>query len=335
MKIIKILFVLILFKIFYSCSGDSFNSLFGDIEDNSLRIIRPNGEEVWEEGTIQKIKFSGGKEENYGTWYDYTLYYSVNNSDWIKIGDGWSDIGESERDWEIPIFYNTLTNCRIKISQREIEDISDGYFTIQAKEQSDLFTIVQPNGGEIFNEQTNQEVVWYTTGDIGSENLILKYTLNGGLKWYDINGTHPNDGSYTWTLPNITDKADYCLFGIWNIPQSGSSENLYRISDNFFSIVPDSNYYMIIQPNGGEVLDSGTEYQIQWSSNGDVGSINIYYSTFNGESWYQIAEGITGGTYMWSVPYIQGTIDICKVKIQSRDRESWFDISDNNFTIRN
>jgi len=330
MKKVNISLIGIISIILYSCD------LL--VEDNSLRIISPNGGEFWEEGSIQKIKFTGGEESNNGSWYSFSLYYSADYTEnWIRIGDGWSDVGEGEYEWEVPVFYNTLTNCRVKISQAKgIEDVSNDNFTIRAKEQSNLFTILKPNGGEIFNEQTNQEVIWYTTGDIGGNNLRLKYTLNGGIEWHTINNNHPNDGSYTWVLPNITDITDYCLFGIWNITNSDSSQNLYKISDNFFSIIPDSNYYRIIQPNGGEILQSGQEYQILWTSGGDVNDLEIYYSLFGGDSWYLIDDyEVDDGSFLWSVPSVQGTNDACKIKIQSIDQDDWFDISDSTFTISN
>ena len=62
--------------------------------------------------------------------------------------------------------------------------------------------------------------------------------------------------------------------------------------------------------------------------------IEIYYSLFGGESWYLIDDYETNdSSFIWSVPSVQGTNDACKIKIQSRDRDDWFDISDANFTI--
>ena len=136
MKKINISLIGIISIILYSC---------GLVDDNSLRIISPNGGELWEEGSIQKIKFTGGEESNNGTWYSFSLFYSVDYSeDWILIGQGWNDIGEGEYEWEVPVFYNTLTNCRVKISQNtDIEDVSNDNFTIRAKEQSSFFTILK------------------------------------------------------------------------------------------------------------------------------------------------------------------------------------------------
>ncbi len=336
----RFLIILISLLVFtLSCSDPNSIELTSELieEDNSFRIISPNGGEDWLEGSTQTITFFGGDEKNYGTWFTYELYYSIDGGDiWIPItGYGWADNGEADYSWTIPEFHRTQDKCRIKVSYGEsygIDDISDNNFTIRAKEPSNLITILQPNGSEILNERTTQEIIWFTTGDIGGNDVRLAYSLNSGIEWSNISSSTPNDGSHDWTLPNISDIADYCLIGIWSV----ADENIFKTSDDFFTIIPDSSYYSIQQPNGGEILQSGEEYQILWTSGGDVGSVEIYYSLFGGESWYLIDDYESNdGSFTWSVPSVQGTNDACKIKIQSIDREDWFDTSDADFTISN
>ena len=102
--------------------------------------------------------------------------------------------------------------------------------------------------------------------------------------------------------------------------------------DNYYSITSDSNYYQILYPNGGEMLYSGTECQITWNVGGDVGEGGgLYYSIYGGESWYLI-DYSGSSPYSWTVPQIQGSSDVCRIKIKG-SREDWFDISDADFTI--
>ena len=340
----RFLIILISLLVFtLSCSDGTIIELTSpdgvEKEDNSLRITSPNGGEDWLEGSTQTITFFGGGEENgpdYGGWYYYVLYYSIDGGEiWIPIATPWTHDGEAEYNWTVPVFHRIQDKCRIKVSYGEsygIDDISDNNFTIRAKEPSNLITILQPNGSEILNERTTQEIIWFTTGDIGGNDVSLAYSLNSGIEWSNISSSTPNDGSHDWTLPNISDIADYCLIGIWSV----ADENIYKTSDDFFTIIPDSSYYSIQQPNGGEILQSGEEYQILWTSGGDVGSVEIYYSIFGGESWYLIDNYESNdGSFTWSVPSVQGTNDACKIKIQSIDREDWFDVSDADFTISN
>ena len=39
------------------------------------------------------------------------------------------------------------------------------------------------------------------------------------------------------------------------------------------------------------------------------------------------------GHFLWEVPSVQGTNDVCKIRIQSQTRDDWFDESDATFTI--
>jgi len=278
-------------------------------------------------------------------WIQLQTYSSGNP------GNGWSNsiYNNGTYSWNLPEVYVTNAACRIKVKQKYspyIEDISDADFTITAGSgQSDIINVISANGGEVWHEQTSEEIIWYTTGDIGGNEVYVGYSTDGGNYWYDAVGggagtTDPphtsywdetsNSGSYSWSLPNFSDTLETCIVGVW----SATNTALYDMSDNYFTITCDSNYYRILQPNGGETFQKETDRYILWESDGDVDNIEIYYSLFGGESWYLIEDNTANdGSFIWSVPTVQGTNDACKIKIQSRDRGDWFDISDANFTI--
>jgi hypothetical protein len=326
---------------------------FSIIADSTYySVTSPNGGETWEELSTQTITWeSGGDVESS---YEYvSLYYSLDGgAGWIAIDISQSNDGSYS--WIIPEVYVTNAACRIKVKQYYspyIEDISDADFTITAGSgQSDIINVISANGGEVWHEQTSEEITWYTTGDIGGNEVYIGYSTDGGNYWYDAvddgwsnssEGTaNPpytsrwdetsNSGSYSWSLPNFSDTLETCILGVW----SAANTALYDMSDNYFTVTCDSNYYRILQPNGGETFQKETDRYIFWESGGDVDAIEMYYSLFGGESWYLIDDYETNeGSFVWSVPSVQGTNDACKIKIQSRDRDDWFDISDANFTI--
>ena len=317
-------------------------------------VTSPNGGETWEELSTQTITWeSGGDVESSNEYVSF--YYSLDGgAGWIEIDN--SESNDGSYSWIIPEVYVTNAACRIKVKQKYspyIEDISDADFTITAGSgQSDIMNVLSANGGEVWHEQTSEEITWYTTGDIGGNEVYIGYSTDGGNYWYDAvddggsnssEGTaNPpytsrwdvtsNNGSYSWSLPNFSDTLETCILGVW----SAANTALYDMSDNYFTITCDSNYYRILQPNGGEILQKETDRYILWESGGDVDDIEIYYSLFGGESWYLIDDYETNdGSFIWSVPSVQGTNDACKIKIQSRDRDDWFDISDADFTISN
>jgi len=359
-------------------------AFWGCEEEEELILISPIGGEVWSETTTQVISWEGRDLPGFFQGYSIKVSYD-NGENWNllqknvtnqsadilyhEIGDVQHNSGINTVEWYIPPVYKTKSannllyipaelNCKISVRGNNDDYDESGNFTISLSDH--IFNIVSPNGYETLHEQTTQEIIWYSTGDIGGDKVKIGYSIDGGLNWsgfVDLGGGTtsgtisdppraswvdvPNSGSYTWTLPNLSDPTNSCLIGIWSCedqyctdPLMIQKPNIYDTSDNYYSITIDSNYYQIIYPNGGEILHSGEEYQILWTSDGDVGSVEIYYSLFGGESWYLIdGDEANDGSFTWSVPSVQGTNDACKIKIQSRDRDDWFDVSDADFTI--
>ena len=316
------------------------------------RVTSPNGGETWEELSTQTITWeSSGDVESEHIYV--SLYYSLDG------GAGWTEIDNSVENegtysWTLPEIYITNATCRIKVKQKYspyIEDISDADFTISAGGgQSDIINIISANGGEVWHEQTTEEITWSTTGDIGGNEVYVGYSTDGGNYWYDAvddggsnssEGTaNPprtsywdetsNNGSYSWSLPNFSDTLETCIIGVW----SAGNTALYDMSDNHFTITCDSNYYRILHPNGGETFQMETGRYILWESGGDVGSVKLYYSEYGGDSWYLIDDNETNdGSCVWSVPTLQSDNPNCLIKIEDRSNSGWFDVSDATFTI--
>ena len=312
-------------------------------DSSYFEIISPSPGESWFSGTIDTIKWNAYGSVSGGSYYDRPdIYVSIGLGDWQLIAD--EAYNTLPYDWEVPEVYVTNDQCRIKFVEDSIQSISEFFTIVASSDQSDIITLIHPNGSEVWHEQTEQTISWYTTGDIGGNEVLIGYSLNGGQTWEDALGTSystsspphnnwshtSNDGSFTWTLPNISDTMSACLVGIWSDAQT----SIYRTSQALFTVTPDSNYYRLIQPNGGEIFQKNSFRPIVWESGGDVGSLELHYSLFGGESWYVIdANESNDGVFLWQVPSVQGTNDACKIKLVDRSRPDWFDVSDQNFTI--
>ena len=312
-------------------------------DSSYFEIISPSPGESWFSGTIDTIKWNAYGSVSGGGWYNRPdIYVSIGLGDWQLIAD--EAYNTLPYDWEVPEVYVTNDQCRIKFVEDSIQSISEFFTIVSSDDQSEIITLIHPNGSEIWHEQTEQTISWYTTGDIGGNEVLIGYSLDGGQTWKDALGTSystsspphynwshtSNDGSFTWTLPNISDTTSACLVGIWSDAQT----SIYKTSQTLFTVTPDSNYYRLIQPNGGEIFQKNTARSIVWESGGDVGSLELHYSLFGGESWYVIdANESNDGVFLWQVPSVQGTNDACKIKLVDRSRPDWFDVSDQNFTI--
>jgi hypothetical protein len=84
-------------------------------------------------------------------------------------------------------------------------------------------------------------------------------------------------------------------------------------------------------PNGSEKLSAGSMTEITWTSEGEVGPVNIEYSIDNGTSWTEIIAGTENdGSYPWIVPCDLSPSSL--VKISEADGEA-SDVSDGVFSI--
>ena len=64
-------------------------------------------------------------------------------------------------------------------------------------------TLTSPNGGEVWNPGTTKTITWNSTGTVGPT-VKLQYSTNGGTTWNTITNGTANDGSRSWSVPNVS-----------------------------------------------------------------------------------------------------------------------------------
>jgi hypothetical protein len=160
-----------------------------------LRVISPNAGESWPRASTQSIAWS-------------TRGVTV-NSVWIELstngGTSWSTLAASASNtgsfsWTVP---NTLSaTCLVRVSDTGtsgLTDTSDAYFSIVAPPPPPTYiTVVAPNGGEVWQALSTQQILWTTQGTVGAVRIEL--TTNGGASWSDIVASTPNSGAYAWVV---------------------------------------------------------------------------------------------------------------------------------------
>ncbi|MEO0130022.1 MAG: T9SS type A sorting domain-containing protein [candidate division WOR-3 bacterium] len=154
-------------------------------------------------------------------------------------------------------------------------------------------------------------------------------------------------GSYVWHSSNGGLSWQNWSYDLWDSSSSSiqilNNENIYLGNINglyrFNNIPPDTvtPSVTVIQPNGGEVLWSGQNYNIMWnaSDNLEVDGIDIFYSVDAGTLYQGISYNeLNDGVYSWTVPNTPS--NQCYVRIDAYDfagNRAW-DRSDNYFSIQ-
>ncbi|MFO0793489.1 MAG: C25 family cysteine peptidase [Candidatus Brocadiaceae bacterium] len=92
----------------------------------------------------------------------------------------------------------------------------------------------------------------------------------------------------------------------------------------------------ILNPNGNEIIPSGSLFPIQWVSSRDMVNFTLKYSTDNGDTWITIAEHVKGTQYSWNPPIFETDMNECLIQAIGFDSSNEVvstDTSDATFTI--
>jgi hypothetical protein len=278
-------------------------------------VVSPNGGENWAVGTTQNIQWTSTNITN------VKIEYSTNN------GTSWNIIAASTNaaagtySWLIP---NTpSTNCLVQISDADypnVKDQSNSTFTISPQAS---ITVTQPNGGEVWQAGSTQNILWSSTG---VADVKIEYSTNTGTSWNTIIAqTNAASGTYSWLIPNTT--STNCLVQISNAVNPTTKDQ----SNSTFTISQPASI-TVTKPNGGEIWFVGSNQNIQWTSS-SVSNVKIEYSTNNGTSWTTIATQLSAaaGSYLWNIPNTPSLN--CLVKISDAVNSLINDQSNSIFSI--
>ncbi len=298
---------------------DVSNAAFTITPSADVTVLIPNGAEVWQGLTSHNITWSNLS----GASGLYNVEYSTNNgSNWTSLA---SNISGNSYTWaSVP---NTpSTTCLVRVTDYLNPckyDMSNAVFTISAA--APVLTYL--NGGEIINVGCSSSIYWTAATFYSSVNLY--YSTNGGSSYTLIASSLPNNGSYSWTVPN--DASANCLIKAAN----SADVNVFDVSNAPFTInVP----LTITAANGGESWIGCNSYNITWTKSNCLGNWNLYYSTNNGSTWtaivnYLANSGTASQSYLWQVPNGITTTQ-AKIKVESyNDPSTYFDVSDAAFNI--
>jgi|GEM_PF-2770313 len=287
-----------------------------------LTLLSPNGGENLQIGSVHDITWDAPPEI-----VEVRLWLSTNSgSNWTLFQGRTPNDGSFS--WTVT--NNPSTTCRIKVQEygnQFVNDISDGDFTISTQGGSSWITVTSPNGGENWQVASTHNITWSSSA--GITNVKLRYSTDSGSSWITIEDSTPNDGSYSWTIPNTP--STNCRVRVIDT----NNNTVYDVSNSDFTISTQGGgdpWITVTSPNGGETWQPGSTQLITWDSSSDIDYVRIDYSTNSGQTWIKIVSN-TGndGDRDWTVPNTQSSS--CRVRVQSKEDPNVEDMSDSNFTI--
>ena len=153
---------------------------------------------------------------------------------------------------------------------------------------------------------------------------VLQYSNDNGATWNNI-ASNITSNSYAWTVPNLPGNQ----FLIKVIDYNNTCK--FDVSDANFTVTPATP--ILLSPNGGEILYSGTTHYISWNGTTFFSPVRLEYSVNNGVTWTTITTSATNsGSYAWTVPNVSSTT--CLVRASNTSSLSVNDVSNATFTIK-
>jgi len=304
-------------------ADESDDAFIINAEPNTLTLTAPNGGEIWQEQSTQIITWTSSGDVGDYVSLDYSL---DGGTTWTLIVSSTGNDGS--HSWTCPNLLESVTTCRIKVASTTTSnaDTSDANFIITA--EPNYITIISPNGGETWAEQSTHDVTWLYSGDVG-DHVSLGYSIDGGTNWLEIIASTSNDGSHAWNIPNFLDIKSACRVRV-----ASTSTAFADTSNADFTITTEPNFISLTSPNGGEVWAEQSTHNIAWSKNGDVGDyVDLAFSSDGGTSWQTVISYTENdGSHSWVLPNFLETSTTCRVKVVSTST-SFADTSDSDFTI--
>jgi hypothetical protein len=327
--------------------SNELNNAAGPIQINwgaqsGVVVMRPNGAEVWEAGTVRQIAWdSYGDTGSLSVAVDFS---ADGGNSWAPVTGSTPDDGSY--DWLVADVDSV--NCLVRVRA------AGG----QADQSDATFVIVPPT------PKANLRIVAITPSDTqpspGDAISVNVTVMNGGDAaagiffvdlFYDrssppsVGQTGDRSGfvsglaageTFEVAFANVT-AISTSAWSMYAVCDTQGYEDESNEQDNVAGPVLVGWHTLIdglllVAPNGGEELIHGQTYDVRWKGTVELGaSLYVEYSADGGMTWEQVASCETNdGALAWNVPTVES--DQCRTRLGTYSRSA-ADNSDGTFSI--
>ena len=226
-------------------------------------------------------------------------------SDFDHNSDGWDDTNNVENvfipseDVELGLYTVRVIAQNIAGDAVNLGYNSQDYALVVYNGKDEVpgeppqITVTSPDGGEVWNAGTTEDITWTTTpGDDPIDRIDLWYSINNGASWTSIATGLGNTGSYPWNIPNVHSNECLVRARVYDdLGRTGEDE-----SDGSFDIIgapPGAPLDLLVDHHG-------MSYQTIFEDDVEGGNLGYTTGQTSGASaWGIRSHGATSGTSSW------------------------------------
>lgn len=256
----------------------------------TIELLNPLGGDTLMAGSTYTITWTGTNLEQ-----SVRVFYSLNSGvSWTYIGEVWDMYNGASLDWFVPFTPTSHALVRVQMFNAQgVYSQSLSTFTIA----NPAIAVVKPGGGESYYPFTTQQIEWVADS---SSSLKLEYTVDNGVNWHTITDSVPASASpYNWLIPDMP--SSLCRVRITDT----DNPQLTAVSDTSFTI-KELPQIFLHTPTAGEVLTSGSVYNVSWTGHNLTGNVGLKYSLDDWATHHVIdykSGNPYGDSYNWTVPF--------------------------------
>jgi hypothetical protein len=229
------------------------------------------------------------------------------------------------------------------------DTLHDRVTTMNADDYKFFVNILNTQHDAKFDGQDSSwNIVWASAAQyIGTNNndsdADTGYTLEISIPWSNWGIMTPSENT-TWGFDlslNVKNATGYAQTA-WANTDGGGLNDPDGWGEMVFSATTidqppsESTPITLNSPNGGEMLPTGTVYEIVWDGPSHAATFDLSYSTDGGTTWKPIVSSAVGKSYAWQVPSQKRNRKNCLLKVTGYDVSKsriGDDKSDASFTI--
>ena len=199
-------------------------------------------------------------------------------------------------------------------------------FASEGQPASQTFGLLDPNGGETLTSGSNYTVSWNAYP--GATRYLLLYSTTGDTPWNLVSEVG-NVTSTSMTVPNVVATISTVRFRIVaynNTTWLGADD-----SDASVTITPPA--FTLLNPNGGETLTSGSNYDVSWNAYPGANRYLLLYSTTGSTPWNLVSEVGNVTSTSITVPNVVAAVSTVRFRIVAYNNTTWLGADDSNGNV--